>query len=189
MPTILEVLTRRNVPVNSASVVPGTNTTVRTDIQPEDWTPWPDFNYSTLTRIFYTEPWEGYRGSEEQRPLEKELAINDERTLETLLLEFMSPAISYALDNQEGQAYLGEGSRCGDDADWSVISDEWYDEHGYFNLLPGDTKLGAKWTPAMLRDNFNEWRKAVSQVETNMARNSTRYGFILTETNLIRCLV
>ncbi|KAF4967384.1 hypothetical protein FSARC_5063 [Fusarium sarcochroum] len=37
----------------------------------------------------------------------------------------------------------------------------------------------------MLYDNFNEWQKAVSQVETYMARNSTRYGFILTETNLV----
>ncbi|KAF4989222.1 hypothetical protein FDECE_14785, partial [Fusarium decemcellulare] len=37
----------------------------------------------------------------------------------------------------------------------------------------------------MLRDNFNEWQKAVSQVLTYMARNSNRYGFILTETNLV----
>ncbi|RSL78973.1 hypothetical protein CDV31_017237 [Fusarium ambrosium] len=185
MPTILEVLTRNNVSVNSDSVVPGANTTVRTDIRPEDWVPWRDFNYSTLTRIFQTELGKEYRGGNERRPLEKELIINNEKTLETLLLKFLSPVVSYALDDQAGQTYLGEGSRCGDDADWSAISDELFDEHGYFNLLPGDTKLDAKWRPTMLRDNFNEWQKAVSQVETYMARNSTRYGFILTETNLV----
>ncbi|RTE69803.1 hypothetical protein BHE90_015812 [Fusarium euwallaceae] len=185
MPTILEVLTRNNVSVNSDSVVPGANTTVRTDIQPEDWVPWRDFNYSTLTRIFHTELRKEYRGGNERRPLEKELIINNEKTLETLLGKFLSPVINYALDDQAGQTYLGEGSRCGDDADWSAISDELFDEHGYFNLLPGDTKLDAKWRPTMLRDNFNEWQKAVSQVETYMARNSTRYGFILTETNLV----
>ncbi|RSL79757.1 hypothetical protein CEP52_017487 [Fusarium oligoseptatum] len=185
MPTILKVLTRSNVSVNSDSVIPSVNTTVRTDIQPEDWVPWHDFNYSTRTRIFHTELRKEYRGGNERRPLEKELIINNEKTLETLLLKFLSPIVNYALDDQAGQTYPGEGSRCSDDADWSAVSDELFDEHGYFNLLPGDTKLDAKWRPTMLRDNFNEWQKAVSQVETYMARNSTRYGFILTETNLV----
>lgn len=149
------------MPINSVSVVPGPNTMTETTIQPDGWSPWRDFTYSTLTRIFHTELRKEHHGSDQRRALERELIVNNERTLETLLLKFVSPTICFALDNQKGQAYLGEGSRCGDDADWSVISDQWYDEYGYFNLLPGDTKLDAKWRPTTLRDNFQEWQKVV----------------------------
>lgn len=138
MPTVLEALTRNNVSVNSDSVIPGANTISRTVVRPEDWKPWHDFTYSTLTRIFHTELRKEYRGRDDQRPLKKELIINNKRTLKTLLLKFLSPIVNYALDNQAGQTYLGEGSRCGDDADWSAISDELFDEHGYFNLRPAE---------------------------------------------------
>ncbi|PCD21776.1 hypothetical protein AU210_015579 [Fusarium oxysporum f. sp. radicis-cucumerinum] len=185
MPTILEVLTGRNVSINSDSVISGTNTTVRTNIQPDDWTPWRDFNYSTITHIFHAELQKPYRVEKGPKPLEKELIISDERTLETLFLKFLSPTVNYALNDQAGQAFLGEGTRCSDDADWSTISDQWFDDRGYLNLLPGDTKLDAKWRPSMLSDNFNEWQKVVSQVATYMARNCTRYGFILTDTKLV----
>ncbi|ENH66584.1 hypothetical protein FOC1_g10000941 [Fusarium oxysporum f. sp. cubense race 1] len=185
MPTILEVLTGRNVSINSDSVISGTNTTVRTNFQPEDWTPWRDFNYSTITHIFHAELQKPYRVEKGPKPLEKELIISDERTLETLFFKFLIPTVNYALNGQPGQAFLGEGSRCSDDADWSTLSDQWFDDRGYFNLLPGDTKLDAKWRPNMLSDNFNEWQKVVSQVATYMARNYTRYGFILTDTKLV----
>ncbi|KAG4274826.1 hypothetical protein FPRO04_14466 [Fusarium proliferatum] len=185
MPTILEVLTGRNVSINSDSVNSGTNTTVRTNIQPDGWTQWRDFNYSTITHIFHAELQKPYRVEKGPKPLEKELIISDERTLETLFLKFLSPTVNYALNDQAGQAFLGEGTRCSDDADWSTISDQWFDYHGYLNLLPGDTKLDAKWRPSMLSDNFNEWQKVVSQVATYMARNCTRYGFILTDTKLV----
>ncbi|KAH7459624.1 hypothetical protein FOMA001_g19918 [Fusarium oxysporum f. sp. matthiolae] len=164
---ILEVLTGRNVSINSDSVISGTNTTVRTNIQPEDWTPWRDFNYSTITHIFHAELQKPYRVEKGPKPLEKELIISDERTLETLFFKFLIPTVNYALNGQPGQAFLGEGSRCSDDADWSTLSDQWFDDRGYFNLLPGDTKLDAKWRPNMLSDNFNEWQKVVSQVATS----------------------
>jgi hypothetical protein len=45
--------------------------------------------------------------------------------------------------------------------DWSIISDECFDERGgYANLVPGDTKLNAKWWPTMFIEDverFDEW--------------------------------
>ncbi|KAH8654679.1 hypothetical protein BGZ61DRAFT_572799 [Ilyonectria robusta] len=190
MPTLLEVLTRRNVAVNSQSVVPGSNTTTETHLEPDGWSPWPDFNYDTLTRIFWRQLASEYQGSPEQRPLELDLFINNEETLEDVLRRFLSSIVNYALDGQEGQPHLGRGSRCGseDKPDWSAVSGQCIDEYGrYANILPGDTKLDAKWWPTMSEEaeDFNEWQKVVAQVQTYMARHQTRYGFIITDANLV----
>ncbi|POR32215.1 Uncharacterized protein TPAR_07594 [Tolypocladium paradoxum] len=190
MPTLLDVLTTRNVAVNSSSVVPGSNTTIVTSIQPENWSPWADFNYHTLTRIFQRELESPFLGSPDQRPLEEDLTINNEETLDDLVRRFMSPVINYALDRQHGRPHLGRGSRCGsrDRPDWGVISVSCLTEGGeYANVLPGDTKLNAKWNPEMLPDDtyFVEWQKVMSQVLTYMARHQSRYGFVLTDEYLV----
>jgi hypothetical protein len=190
MPTLLEVLTRRNIAVNSQSVVPGPNTTTHTDMEPDGRLPWADFNYDTLTRIFRRQLASEYRGSSEQRPLELDLVINNEETLEDVLRRFLSPIVNYALDGQEGQPHLGRGSRCGseDRPDWPAVSALCIDEYGrYANILPGDTKLDAKWWPTMLQEtnSFNEWQKVVAQVQTYMARHRTRYGFIITDSSFV----
>jgi len=131
-----------------------------------------------------------YRGSPEQRPLEEDLMINNEETLEDLLRRFISPVVNYALENQLGRPHLGRGSRFGSDrSDWSVISAQCIDGWGRFeNVLPGDTKLDAKWRPTMIDEgpgSFVEWQKVVAQVVTYMAKNHTRYGFILTDGFLV----
>ncbi|KAK1762573.1 hypothetical protein QBC33DRAFT_501041 [Phialemonium atrogriseum] len=191
MPTLLEALTRRNVVINSDAVVPGGNTTVITSILPENWSPWLDFNYATLTRIFRRELASEYQGSPEQRPLVEDLTINNEETLEDLLRRFVAPVVNYALDGQAGQCHLGRGSRCGakDRPDWSVISPMRLDEYGrHANMLPGDTKLDAKWWPTMVEEdesNFAQWQKVVAQAETYMALHRSRYGFILTDRDLV----
>ncbi|KAF5974096.1 hypothetical protein FBULB1_7928 [Fusarium bulbicola] len=190
MPTLLEALTNRNVAVNSQPAVGGSNTTTETYIEPGGWRTWDEFNYDTLTQIFQRKLASEYRGSSEPRALELDLIINNEETLEDLLRRFVSPCVNYALERQQGQPHLGRGSRCGfeDRPDWSAISAEYMTEHGQFaNILPGDTKLDAKWSPWMFEDmgSFNEWQKVVAQELTYMARYRTRYGFIITDANLV----
>lgn len=111
MPTILEVPTARNVAVNAEAVVYGTNTTIVTSIGPDNWSPWYDFNYATLTRIFRKELASTDQGSPEQRALELELLINNEQTLEDVLRRFSSPTVNYTLEGQRGQPHLGRGRR------------------------------------------------------------------------------
>ncbi|KJZ70541.1 hypothetical protein HIM_10085 [Hirsutella minnesotensis 3608] len=191
MPTLLHVLTRRNIAVNSEAVVPGGNTTLATDIRPDNWSPWMDFNYTTLTQIFRRELASSYQGSSEQRPLLNDLLVSNEETLEDFLRRFMSPVVNYALESQVGGPHLGRGSRCGseDRPDWSVISGSCLDEWGRFvNILPGDTKLDAKWRPNMVQEdpaNFAEWQKVMAQIVSYMARHRSRYGFIFTDACLV----
>lgn len=52
MPTLLHALTRQNVEVNDAAVVPGSNTTVDGRVLADTWVPWTDFNYATLLVSF-----------------------------------------------------------------------------------------------------------------------------------------
>ncbi|KAJ2898884.1 hypothetical protein MKZ38_003604 [Zalerion maritima] len=186
MVSVLRVLTQPNVGVSAEAVTHGSNSIVTTSIAVENWQPWPDFDYGTLTRIFRRELDEEYRGEPEPRPLNNDLRICNEETLEDVLRRFISPIVNYALNWQLGSPHYGRGSRCGPGyrPDWSVISASCLDEYGrYANVLPGDTKLDAKWWSGMVdeEDNFGEWQKVVSQIVTYMASHNTRYGFIITD--------
>lgn len=69
--------------------------------------------------------------------------------------------------------------------DWSVVSNLRVDETGhYLNVLPGDTKIDAKWRPTMVgeQENYREWQNVMAQIVTYMALNHSRYGFIITDT-------
>ncbi|KAK5989705.1 hypothetical protein PT974_07961 [Cladobotryum mycophilum] len=188
MTTILEVLTSPNVAVSNYATK-GPNTTIDSDITFNTWKPWVGFNYDTLTRIFKRELAQDFRGSPDPAPLEQDLCIVNEATLEDLLRRFISPSINYALAGQCGSSHYGRGTRCHSDyePDWSVISSYWTDETGYVNLLPGDTKLDSKWWPTMLQDSkeFPEWRKVVIQITTYMISVGSRYGFVITDANLV----
>lgn len=123
MSTLLDFLTKRNAGVNSKAVVTRCNVTTVTDIMPDDWSPWVDFNYAILTRISRKELDSQYQGSPEQRALPYDLMINNEKTLEDFLPWFISLVVNYALESQDGNPHPGQGSRCrGEDRpDWSVI--------------------------------------------------------------------
>lgn len=182
MAPLLEVLTRPNVGVNSEAVHGGGNSIIVTDIVPETWRLWTEFNYATLTRIFRRELADNYQGSREQTPLDNDLRVCNEETLEDLLRRWISPPINYALSEQAGSCHYGRGSRCGSEyrPDWSVISNRCLDEFGsYANVAPGDTKLDAKWWPTMIGEGNNEhieWRNVVSQIMTYMAYHRSRPG-------------
>ncbi|KAB5513037.1 hypothetical protein GE09DRAFT_1163670 [Coniochaeta sp. 2T2.1] len=67
----------------------------------------------------------------------------------------------------------------------SVVSNLRVDETGhYLNVLPGDTKIDAKWRPTMVDEpeNYREWQNVMAQIVTYIALNHSRYGFIITDT-------
>ncbi|GAB1320799.1 hypothetical protein MFIFM68171_11009 [Madurella fahalii] len=69
------------------------------------------------------------------------------------------------LDSDVRGRYPGIGS--GFQADWSCVSDAAIDEESgsYLNLVPGDTKISAKWWPELHDDpaRFHEWQNAIVQ--------------------------
>ncbi|EHK22895.1 uncharacterized protein TRIVIDRAFT_60285 [Trichoderma virens Gv29-8] len=160
MPSLLEVLSRPNVAVANYAIK-GPNTSADEDVNVENWTPWTDFN----------------------------LCICNEATFDDLLRRFVIPVVNYALSNQPGSCHYGRGTRCFSrhQPDWSVISSTWVVEKGYLNVLPGDTKLDAKWRPSMIHEakNFEEWQKVMHQVVSYMMKEENRYGFIITDTNMV----
>ncbi|KAI0526161.1 hypothetical protein F5B22DRAFT_632727 [Xylaria bambusicola] len=170
MPTLLEVLTRRNLEVNRFHLKSGGNTTMNTNISPQSWYPWPEFNYANLTKVFSRQLRSRYVGPERlEQPLPQDQVLFHEDTLEDFLRRFIVPAVNYCLDQSEGQPHFGRGSRCGGNEDWSVVSPIWFSPPGDFaNRLPGDTK-----------------QKVVAQVLTYMADNNSRYGFIITDEVLV----
>ncbi|KAH6627772.1 hypothetical protein F5144DRAFT_283697 [Chaetomium tenue] len=191
MVKLLDALTTPNVGVDSALIPPGQNTESNTRVTVSDWQPWADFNYDTLTRIFQRELSQEYRGEREPRPLYNDLRIHNEESFEDLLRRFVTPVVNYALEGQAISCHYGRGTRCPNrdsyKPDWSLVSEHHINgEGGYRNLLPGDTKLDAKWQPDMIdtRD-YGEWQKVVSQVATYMACYFSRYGFIITDTVLV----
>ena len=59
----------------------------------------------------------------------------------------------------------------------------------YFNMLPGDTKLSAKWSPGMRYSpdpgERGQWSLVVSQISHYSSKLDTRYGFIITDKHLV----
>jgi hypothetical protein len=102
----------------------------------------------------------------------------------------------------EERAHIGRGGRCGlrsgpasTDAkagpDWSVISParplrEQNSERFYECLLPGDTKLSKKWAMSKRRDrNKDEWKWPLRQIQYYSKVSGSRYGFLITEKELV----
>ncbi|KAJ4314844.1 hypothetical protein N0V84_008675 [Fusarium piperis] len=192
MPTLLHVLTRSNVNVDSSLVPRGPNTTIQTEIlAPDAWRPWHGFDYATLTTIFRRDLDKEYVGSAKPEPLPQDLCIFNEETLDDVLRRFEIPIVNYCLNRRDAVPHFGRGSRCGTSykPDWSVISPLCLNENQFFaNVLPGDTKLSKKWWPSMGREGgtqLTEWQKVIKQIVTYMAYNNSRYGFIITD----ECLV
>ena len=181
MVTLLDALTRRNADVNSDATALGLNTVVNTNIHPTNWREWEGFNYENLTRIFRPQLNQEYRGERQPRPLHNDLCIFNEDMLEDLLRGFNTPIVNYALEDQPGSCHYGRGTRCNAGIyrpDWSVVSNLRVDETGhYLNVLPGDTKIAAKWRPAMVseQENYREWQNVMAQIVTYMALNNSRY--------------
>jgi hypothetical protein len=194
MATILKTLQTKNLVVDASPAPHGPNTASGT-FWPETWHPWPEFNYETLLSIYgdiLATPWGAALPRSTASSFDTEVFAED--TLEDILRRFLSPTVNEALHLAcatitQSTIHLGRGSRCQSSQvrpDWSLVSRDHKDEDGkYLNLLPGDTKLHKKWHAEMLTYNYEEWRKPVSQIMGYMVYHETRYGFILSDVELV----
>jgi hypothetical protein len=99
--------------------------------------------------------------------------------------------------------HLKRGSVCSYDEDnrvrpdWSLIDPDEIVQAGYFNAnwLPGDSKISTKWGPdpnqfstAIENDSdetFSDWYKPVSQIAGYIDQSEVRYGYLITDMELV----
>ncbi|EPE04333.1 hypothetical protein F503_01337 [Ophiostoma piceae UAMH 11346] len=185
MVTLLSTLTSKNPQLDTSKVPLGPNTVCRRAKEPLGWIPWAEFSYDNLTAIFNEQLMARYDGPSTSRTstLPLDLEICNEQTFELALHRFIMPTVNHCLAVSSTKPHYGPGSRCTlPDAkpDWSCVG-----RGVYFNYVPGDTKLSAKFWPSMLDTNFREWQKVIGQVMTYQLKFASRYGFIITDDVLV----
>ncbi len=198
--TILSVLTQGNPTPNPWHVGPAPNTVGREWLGFGNWTTWKEFKYNKL-RSIYNEitdaPWKNRPATIEWSLLD--LTYGNEDGLEQQILSretilTVNSALSHAqaVCGQPGQLHLGRRGRCtaNEDArlkpDWTLVRSDAVLPDGYYaNIMPGDTKLSARWTPF---DTSNiQWKLPVQQVLTYSNDVQCRYGFVITDSDLVVC--
>ncbi|KAI1874176.1 uncharacterized protein JN550_002755 [Neoarthrinium moseri] len=197
--SILSRLTFPDIKLDARAVHKGAITKARTSIDVDDWRNWDGFDYNTLTKLFEGDLLKDYPESHPTRTaLEIEKKIVNEDTLAEALQSFVVPIVNFALQQHHLKPHVGVGSRCkmekNKTPDWSTISATEnfagnltnHEQHPeYINILPGDTKLHAKWSPEMKNSDKAQWKLGIIQVVDYMALWNSRYGFIITDGGLV----
>ncbi|KAH7016332.1 uncharacterized protein B0I36DRAFT_337359 [Microdochium trichocladiopsis] len=185
---ILEVLCSPNPFPLDLITDGGRNTEAEGWIPVLGWTPWHDFTYDVLTKLFgaYLNKPAGSL-SQHDPILADDRIINDEKTCEVFLGRYIMPVVNIALSKMlpgtktASSPYVGSGSTVESTADWAARIR--HDDGEFEPLLPGDTKLALKWRPDM--DDQDQWSLPVSQVLTYAHLLGSRYGFIITQSHLV----
>ncbi|EHK20574.1 uncharacterized protein TRIVIDRAFT_223891 [Trichoderma virens Gv29-8] len=191
--TLLQALTKRN-PALENFAHEGSNTTSPDWKKVENWRPWKEFNFKNLLSVYQDALAVTGDPPELEHACDYDREIWDEHSLDIFLVRFIFPAVNWALNQAaptlgwgNKSIYLAPGSWTGM-SDWALVSKEQMPA-GYQNLLPGDTKLSNKWRPEM-RESRNDytryqWSLPVSQVSSYALDSGCRYGFIITDLQLI----
>ncbi|KAJ4308289.1 hypothetical protein N0V84_012187, partial [Fusarium piperis] len=124
--------------------------------------------------------------------------IRDEKSMDYFLAKYIWPHVNGALAQattipewSKEMLYLGTGSWCHGigPPDWGLVSNCRMVQEKFWNLLPGDTKLSAKWHPGMMlsqnESEIYQWTLPLSQITTYAARSACRYGFLITDQALV----
>ncbi|ATY62557.1 hypothetical protein A9K55_006960 [Cordyceps militaris] len=179
--------------LDTTHAITGTNSRVQTPVWVDEWFDWKDFTYDNIKRIYHDQLNRLSIGdSHESEILEHDRIVFNEASVDDLLRKFPVSVVNWALHSATSQnetPHFGRGSRCPAILwqharyipDWSVIVTE------RVNVLPGDSKISSKWWPEMLNNESYhvEWTNVVSQVATYMAACSSRYGFIVTDREVV----
>ncbi|KAI1172975.1 hypothetical protein F4777DRAFT_559805 [Nemania sp. FL0916] len=97
MSRILDILTRKNPEPIRDNLKSGTNTVIDTDLNvPRNWRRWDEFTYENITSLFSRELNSPYNGPEQiHRPLEQDITLFQENTVEDFLRRFIVPDVNY----------------------------------------------------------------------------------------------
>ena len=171
-----------------------------------------DFDYNTLNL---------YYGGELRRVLEQEFDLQDfsgipdfpfcryfdENSLESLLIKWNHSIVSEALSKAQrflnrihDPIYMVRGGQ----AKSPFPAKKWKPDWGCVrlppseprvkrkNLLPGDTKVSAKWSSKFIEPGevdhitkSRDWMRPLSQVYSYCVRNNTRYSYIITDAEFV----
>jgi len=198
--TILSVLARPNPHVIPWNITSGQNTLGREYLDVTGWELWKGFNYKALRTIFkdvveapWTDPPAAIRWSMLDVTYGNEDGL-EHQVLSRETISTVNAALLHAqkVSNSSGQLHLARRGRCpyGEDnrfnPDWALVHSELFAENGQFlSILPGDSKLSAKWTPDLYFNDREQWKRPVQQVLTYANDASCRYGFIITDSHLV----
>lgn len=207
--TILTELCERNVRINSANLREGTNTTNPNWPPVENWVIWSEFNARDLYKLFKDDVEKPWRDPTKQVELTSfDTEPYDEDSLEHgVLTKALFPSVNAALKHSHNEASAtlveyGRSGRTSYDApsdegkgrpDWALCSQGSKLESGFYpNFAPGDTKLAKKWHSKLeLPKNHAPWVSPVSQVLHYCHLSKSRYGFIITDYEVVvfRCSI
>ncbi|KAL8377050.1 hypothetical protein RB595_007944 [Gaeumannomyces hyphopodioides] len=208
--TILSELSLPNPDIDSSGTKEGANTTSPYWPDASEWLLWRDFNARTLHGLYkdvVDKDWPDVPPP--PRSTGFDLEISDEDSFEhgvvsKILLPPVNDALGYARRilnmNSLFDLDVGRSGRCYYDADrrydpdWALCSRAVTANNGaahraYLNLLPGDSKLASKWKSSLYHDDRATWSLPVRQILNYCDKTSTRYGFIITDKELVvfRC--
>lgn len=137
--------------------------------------------------------------------------IHDEDSLNALLVKWnqsmVSDALVIAQDFLQGhlglpsyqQVFMVRGGQADYPAssatlrpDWAGVQRVQFDASRARNILPGDTKVGGKWSscnievgPVADAHMANDWIEPIKQVYSYCLKTESRYGYIITEKELV----
>lgn len=179
----------------------GPNTKAQDIVEAEPWKDWEDFTFPNIYKIFESELNQEYEGPEEPWMHPEDLRIYSEACCEAATQMARTPIVNFALTSsstKEGIPYYGSGPRCKNPdllkPDWSCTSHAGTKnknaKDNLVNLVTGDTKLSEKWDPTWLEkgeetNRRKAWNEPVKQVAGYMWSAKLRYGFIVTDKDLV----
>jgi len=138
--------------------------------------------------------------------------IHDEDSLETLISKWNQSMISSALSAAQddhlqiqvtekiymckgGQASWPSETSVKRRPDWGAVKHSTIDVKSKGkakNILPGDTKLSSKWSSSTINpgdiekhDVRQDWYQPMAQIFTYCVRNNARYGYLITDKELV----
>lgn len=204
--TILEVLSQPNPQIDASQSRRGTNSNSSPywpDV--DNWSRWEDFNARDLYDLYrgvVDADWPSDAvGSPE--PSRWDARVFDEDSLGHYLSRFMLPQVNAALCHagrvlgitKDYDLHIGRSGRCSYEAiadsrfkpDWSLCCDaQTLDKGVYLNLLPGHSKLSKRWRSDMhAKASHHKWKDPVRQMLHHIAELHVRYGWLLTDTELV----
>ncbi len=203
--SILDVLSRESPKIDASYTKSGTNSAPRGWPHIERWSRWEDFNAQNLYKMYrpiVDADWVSDMSGWEQAS-QWDQRVFDEDSLDHYLSRFMLPHVNAALGHarrvlsihRDNDLSIGRGGRCyyGWDTersfkpDWSLCSDsQRLDDEPYRSLLPGDTKLSAKWRSDMYGTTAHAiWKDPVRQILHYITELKMRYGWLITDAELV----